>query len=530
VGAGYNIHLEDVNRLIEIIQYMEHDTLIYSLINDIVNSATKEPHSHNFKQMQRADIARRLREVCQDKFPASRFIQHAGYRIAAEARLNQLLDRSDARPMADLAREARAIPNLSDRAFVLAIVGANARTRAERAELFAEAEKATDELAVNADRIDRYETIARLMFEFEPTKARRLLQTALRLAFAADDDSVIGRRQQLLRQAMRLDPDIAGSIASITDDEQARLKIEREARLHQLKNSLVPRRGAEVTSIVASALDWSRASWMRLGELIAGRIDPVNPSRVADRLQLAGEQVLSRAYPITAYFVENSIRFVKGVEQTRRTVGPLLDACLLGADVALRASPRPIASGLLIGSDVGHEANTVIVCDDRKQGIAYIEDWLMEVRPPQVWIVDPYFGPEDVAALALIQRASENCQVTVLSGYPKGRDRSTLEGGLQDLYLGSWRRHRDDSPPSTVIIFARCSESEKCPIHDRWWLSEESGLQLGTSFGGLGKREATIRRLDADEVKVVLNSVMPYVSLSRREFDGERIEYLTCQL
>jgi hypothetical protein len=44
-----------------------------------------------------------------------------------------------------------------------------------------------------------------------------------------------------------------------------------------------------------------------------------------------------------------------------------------------------------------------------------------------------------------------------------------------------------------------CGDREESFLHDRWCLSEKSGLDIGTSFNGLGMKESKLKIIPQNE-------------------------------
>ena len=120
---GYDVNYDAILDIIEIIHEIEEDALVYHLIECISETVSSNRFKDRFSQQQRADVVSRLERIASAKFPDLKNIRHDGYKIAAEAQIARV---QRARPQVwdNLSARARAIPNISDRAYVLAIVGA----------------------------------------------------------------------------------------------------------------------------------------------------------------------------------------------------------------------------------------------------------------------------------------------------------------------------------------------------------------------------------------------------------------------
>jgi hypothetical protein len=166
----------------------------------------------------------------------------------------------------------------------------------------------------------------------------------------------------------------------------------------------------------------------------------------------------------------------------------------------------------------------VLVRDgERHEGLARLRDWLLEVRPTGLWIVDPYFVPTSLEVLLLVQEASPNCEVVVLTGKDVHK---RVEAPYEDTYRDTWWRLANQEPPPTRIVIVGTARTGKCPVHDRWWLtSGAGGLRLGTSVNGIGGRWSEIERVDHGTAALRLQELMPFLVQGARAFESEVLKY-----
>ena len=531
-GTGYDITFEEANTVISLMRQMTCDWRIYYLIEALVDSAVLSAYRDNFKRPQRAELIRQLEELADHKFPSPKYIKHQGYVVAARAQINRMKDPTDASPSSELASAARAIPNLADRAYVIAIVAATSRKAAERQRYLAEARKIVDGIPILADRIDRYDMMSQMLIDIDPGASKELLRQALQLSLTGEGESIEARRQSLIDLAYRVYPDSAASLASTSDDDPAKAKIEKQLRLYRLRDVLALKRPPANAPVARNAFELSRVAWMKLASLNGQRTAAVPPARALPALEYAAPQEISRAYPIFAWFIENAVRYMKGVDAVRSYVLPLFEACLRGAELAIRTSTRtvPHAQRLLEFGKPGTDQQQGIAVQDneRQEGLRFLREWLSAQTGKALWIVEPYFHPADVELLALIGQVADDFSVTVVSS-----KRDSLKGvtpPYEDAYRAAWDRLSSDEPPSTTLIFVESRQSGKFPVHDRWWLSDNSGLHLGTSYSGIGAKLSEIRTLTSEETRNELLRLKPYFTQTRLEFEGERLSYASFTL
>jgi len=394
--SGYDISFEDVNRLIELAELMTSDINVYSVIRRIADSVASSSFKDNLKGQQKSIVARQLRALAEQKLPAPEFISHEGYLVAALAQVSRI-DPAASPSIEVLAARARAIPNVADEAFVLATIGGAARSK-ERGPLIDEATAIADTIPLLADRIERYEVLAQEV-SATPARAKELLRKAIQLSMQGEGETIEERRKSLINLAYRVDTSFASSLATSFDDDPAKKRIERQVATLQLRDGFAEKGKAEVRVEAGAERMLPRAAWMKLGALNAGRLSPVPNDRAGIMLRFAAMRPVSESYPVFAWFIENAVRRSKNVGTLREQVLPLFEACLRGAELALRAGARPSVAMqptlTLRAGDVG-TGGAVIRDGERENGLGLLRDWLRSSSPTRLWIAEPYFGLDSV--------------------------------------------------------------------------------------------------------------------------------------
>ena len=530
-GRGFDIRYEEVNRILGLMRLLTTDSTLYAFVEALIDSVAS--YHANFNRAQRAEVVRQLELLITQQFPNPRFIRHFGYQLAARAQLNRIrVGNPTPYPPAALAQSAREIPNAADRAYVLAIIGSTISQQKERRTYLTEAKEIIDGIPMLTDRLGRYEVMCSLVAEIDSALCKEFLREALAQSLNGRGETIEEQRNSLLDAAYRLDPSFANSLVSVTDDDPAKKKIEQRLALHKLSDSLAPRQSDADLASGTTGQEFARAAWIRLGSLNASRVSAVSPERGLPTLQYAAPQPVSSAYPIFAWFIENAVRRRENPREIRQYVLPMFEACLRGAELAILTAPRvsyvrnPILSMDLANSDSG---NTLVVdSGDRDLAIDALRQWLSEGPIDKLYITEPYFDPQSVELLSLVKDAADDCEVIVLCS--RRESLKDVEGSAEEAYREAWYRIRQDEPPLTTVILGGTRSGGKFPIHDRWWLSTSGGVDLGTSYNGLGSRISKVRTLSATEVSDAFEHLRPYFQQSRLEFEGERMTYTSFML
>jgi hypothetical protein len=145
-----------------------------------------------------------------------------------------------------------------------------------------------------------------------------------------------------------------------------------------------------------------------------------------------------------------------------------------------------------------------------------------------VIVADPYFGKEDLEILKLIKELKGTIDVDILGSKDGFAER------IEEQYKDHWRRISDGEPPFVNITFCRIQTENgfKAPFHDRWIISKNGGLRLGTSINSLGhSKESEISVMGPNEaLRIHQDTLLEFITRRKKEADNKRIYYKSFSL
>ena len=524
---------EDLFDLCEFLPKISDDAMIYCFVESIVESMTSTRTKERITRQQRADILQQLSRAIESTLPKTHGITHDGYKIIALGQIGRLqrLSRSE---WTALTNRARAVPNLADRVLVLSLI-ADAMPGKERElseQTIEEAAEMIEQIPTTLDRVGRYESIARTMHN--PQEAQQYLVTAMKFALGSESPEMYAAQRRMIDLAHRLDPQMAGTLASLADDdparEHSRNNLKNRLEILNLKKMMIDQKERDQIGSPSFRLHCPAASRMALGSLNAGRTTPIHFDNTRDFAVLASELPITESLPILEWIVENAVQRYSGTDQATAYIRPIFDAMVsatrLAAESASRASSKlKWIDHCSAGSSV---TNSVLVsAGERDRAMEHLRIWIETSVDEYPKICDPYFGPDDLEILPVVSATKPNCRVHILTSKRHHHDYTSVEHS----YREGWRRISDQAPPVAEITIAGLESSGLLPIHDRWWLSKGSGLRIGTSFNSLGgRRESEISYLTPDEATIREMEVDQYLYRTALEHAGERVLYTTFNL
>ena len=522
---NFDLPWEQAVEVCQLLGQIMQDNLIYDIMGDLVDEIVLRREGF-FNQIQKNHIARLLTDVVDKKLPYSRGILHQGYVIVCRAQILRLQPNERA-GWSPLLTDTAAVPNTADRAFIYAQAATNHRDDVFRRRALEELERELAAIPTIPERIDATLTTARTLQATDAFASKEYLRKAMELTLGEKAEDMVSRRRAIIDAAYRIDSEFAAALASNLSDNPAREHLERDMALLEMRSKL-PGELAKQTSGKNAARDLPEVAWLRLGSLNAGRSQSFKIEEAHEFLRFGGGLPLLEAYPIFALVYESMSRRLRNSDAAGRVLLPLFHAALHAAELAISVSSRRTARqgrGGLFARSSSLDHVLQIGMGEREKALAYIEQWLRANLGGYLKISEPFFTPEDLDLLRMVQMVRPDCEVMVLASAKVHTEKKVSEP-LVASYTDRWRQAYDDLPPRADVVVAAMRGTNDTPVHDRWWVTESGGLELLTSWNGLGRmKESTIRVLTSEEAALKEAQLNPFLIDHIRIHGGVRIAY-----
>jgi hypothetical protein len=537
---GYDLSYNQILEIIELIDYLYEDSSVYDFISTIIDTLCSRRYKDRFSAQQKSEVSRLINQIIDTNFPNPRFITHQGYKLISQAQVLRISNlRSDA--WMPLIVEARQIPNASDKAYVLSIISVTlpSRDTTLQFQLFEEIKLLIKSIPITQDKIERFQSLATSTIDINNSISRECLRLAMEATIGNRSPEIDSSRKYIINQAYKLDPTFASSLASLVDNDPARLnyatKMGETIKTLDLKKKVADQTCFDEIKVgrlrEEEILD---ASSKLLESLNAGRVNPLGFEHLRQFIQLVAKFPVHRSYTLLAWAVGNVVKKYSNTDQARRLIYPVFDALCLDVELARQLLTRSSGHLRIVRQSVTNIANQpsyIIKSGEREEAIQILKTWFQNEVKEYLIICDQFFGVEDLEILHLLLSAVEGCRVCILTS-KKHKDQQVITDPIDEYYSTYWRLHiSDQDPPNTEIIFVGTKSTGKSPIHDRWWLTKGSGLRLGSSYNSLGKNQTSdISILSAEDVEMRYLEIEPYLKKETKEHNGERLIYAAIYL
>ena len=96
-----------------------------------------------------------------------------------------------------------------------------------------------------------------------------------------------------------------------------------------------------------------------------------------------------------------------------------------------------------------------------------------------------------------------------------------------------WKKISDEFPPFTNITFTWIAQKNNdTPFHDRWIITKNSGIRVGTSLNSLGLNkdsELSVMK-PTDSLKIQENLLKEYIRNRKKSHNNQRLSYKSFSL
>lgn len=526
----------EIRSIIALVEKCSEVPSLYSSLNDLRNKVSIS----NFTKTQKADINRQFEAVIEKRFKNSTYLKHNGYYISSLSILYSFKEVNSMSEWKKLLDMANKISNVSDEIFVLCSIAEllPVKLRSEAIEIVKSTIKKLQDIPSTHDRLERYEMIISIVCDLDIPLSKKLLKEAINLTSSDDPDKFESKRSSLIDMAYKIDSDLPSSLATSTanDDDYARKNAidqvikdkEKEKKLLENFNSK-----DQIKSDRELLKNLPSITWNMLGKLNGNSISPTKRFDASYLISSLSSHSGDDSYPIISYYISVKEHVYKVNSDIDSMIRPIFLVLIENYELLLSLYDIDLKNSKIISSS----NSNLLVNKQPKEAIQYLSNWLkdnIDDENKSFIIVDPYLDIEsftfiaeciskdpdfDIKILTSVRREEE-----MLINAPNGLD-------MEDFIIKYWKDNvgSESLPGFEITLCGQKSKNLEMPIHDRWWLSENSGVRIGGSINGIksGSKLIELSKIDSEELINIKHRVLPYLNREQKYFSDEKLKYYT---
>ena len=520
---------DNLLKAVKVLNDINTDAVLYYQIKDIAKAINE---NSDLSQQQKSELRNRIEDIVDVKLPDSKNITHDGYKIISKVQL-QLIQKTGT-PWASFIEDSQLIPNISDRILVkgtLLEVIPFSKNRQLQKQLVSEVFNELTLLSSHYEFVDRVTHLSKIMYELSRTKWQQVVNQAFDISYGFDEGQEMYTYQRnILDTIYRIDKNFAKTLVNKTS--KSKLEVNSDLLKNYYQTLELSRKIKNNQSIEENQKNDAKriinAVYRAQGSLNSGKIITKKIADVAQYLEVGKTIGLSESFPVYLYYLSNSanIRLEAGsnkeINESQRELFEYMLSSIKFVELLSQKRRIEHAINTTVFIDRDFEENFVVKPSSREEAINYIRNWIINEAKDFLIITDPYFEKEDIEILKFVKELDNEID-TYFIGCNEGSSTS-----LETDFEIEWKRISDQEPPNTKIIFCWIPENNSRKlIHDRWILSKNGGLRLGTSYRSLGaNKETEISVIKPNEAfKILEETVRNYLENKTRYSNNQKIKY-----
>jgi len=531
-----NLSFNDITKAIPVIELIETDKLIYDQIDNICRAISENRYA--FSKPQISTIYEKLFNIIKNKLPDTKNITHDGYKIIASLKIT--LIKKESANWFSFIDDSNKIPNLSDSIFVKSILLENLpfdklpKGNDLKAKIFDEVIEGLNSMQIHYEFVQRVIDISDTMYNLNRNKWKDIVNKAFNISNNLEDSSeVYASKKNIIDSMYRLDPNYAKELIKSVDKEKINTRIGKLLKNYfdtlelstKIKNNLtLEQREKDNTKLIVKAV------FKALGSLNSQKITAKKIAEVSTLLPIGNKLPLHEAFPIYLFYMNNCSMTYRTIHQDGNVLNIHRENFKVAVNstnlIQLLSQRRKFneKSFRNFFIDEDFTTNKAIKPGSREEALFFIKNWMIDELEEFIIIADPYFQKEDLELIKLIKDADKGKDLNIDILISSNGQKPDIETEFKDY----WRKISDELPPFTNITFVWIPEDPNYkPLHDRWLITKNSGLRMGTSLNSIGvKRESELSVMSANEALQILeNTLNDYITRRKREINNQRLAY-----
>tara|TARA_R110000822_G_scaffold110329_2_gene240410 strand:+ start:1120 stop:6009 length:4890 start_codon:yes stop_codon:yes gene_type:complete len=526
----YSISNLDIEDYVSLVGLIKEESRLFFAARELVNIMAIGGKG-KYSKVQINLVSDLLLNLIENKFDGVDNIKHCGYKICCTALFHRLNGVKSQDIWEKLVKWVDDVPVKSDKVFVFGqLIESMPSSLLERKrQLLFDSVEIVDSLKCGYERISRFEYLADVGVDIDKAFVKKFVERAVLLSTNDESEEFEEKRLRLIDSLYSMDKDFASSLSAMVDDDPARKSIIEENVQRKNKERIEKEEFDVLNDQIQHdtvSSKYPRMLWSLLGKLNANNHLPNKRSDYQKFLNSVSQYSFEQAYPMLSYFIHARAVSSQTKQQTKANIKPIFDILVNGIYLFRGICALDEDKNAKVSKD---DESIVFGEGESDAVLDFVKAWISNNADDRLVIIDPYFGLGDLEFIGSAINKDPDFEITILTSYSNLKAIAGNEDSDPDDEINRfWRENiSSDSTPKIDVIFCGLpSLKNEMPVHDRWWLSNQKGLDFGGSLNGIGgKRISSISVMNNQEVVSVEHRMDGFLDRSQRSLNGERIKY-----
>lgn len=523
--VAFNCTYSDISNSILLLDMLKIDINIFLLIENLSKLCNYKDLKLN--SLQKNSIISKINTIINQKLPDNLNIQHKGYQIASKIRFHKF-DKSF--KINDLKNEIDDISNISDKIYVLSILleeySSFKNADFTRELLFNEIINGLNQITNNFEFINRVNDLTETMDKYSlNTKWKDLLSSAYNISLKLENKvNSVTYQKRLIDTIYKVDEDLAKELVS-KGVQESHETISNIIKNHyeqiQDVKSLTQKTSIDISNIEKiNRKNYLKSTFTNLKNINSNLVRAKKVKDLKTSLLIASRIPLEESVIIYEHYFKNLSNATYSKAEQVKVFDLLLEnyeAILNSFSVINSISKIQESLNSNNSNSFSFCNNNVIIKEaERNKAMVLFKEWIIEESEDFIYIVDPYFDIKDTELINIIHKCDKNLKVKILCcNFFEKKD-----------FTNEWKSISKEDLEDYEFIFTFFKNNSEKPLHDRYLLSKNSGLRLGTSLKSIGasSKFSEISKMNHSEVNNLLTtSLNDFVKGIKKEVNGEKL-------
>jgi hypothetical protein len=268
-----------------------------------------------------------------------------------------------------------------------------------------------------------------------------------------------------------------------------------------------------------------KADWKLMGSLNSGMSQARHPKEISQWLGASIDGKFDDVFPVLAWSIQNNLLQTKQSAVLRASCEAIYESVQLFRELShvlfgIRSQTLPTMT-MTLPDDIW-----LFRAGRRSEAMVTVQDWISNSARDYLKIHDPYFSISDIG---ILKHVGEDVQVFIVTSWKAQKGVTPGDRSIEQAYKSAWSAISDHAPPWTQVTITGIKTNGDSPLHSRYLISRQVGLNLGTSIGGLGEKHTDLRELTEGEATEIERELIDVELVPQlRIFKGEKLFIHSC--
>lgn len=527
---AFDIAFDDYKKILTLMGKSTSDEYFYHTCESLSLSIRNGHPVHPLSTDQKRFIVSDAKRIVNDMLPSRSGIRHDGYKIACLAMMDRAIAELPTKELTRWMESIEKVDNLADQAFLYFAIGPFFNRRADKTAFFDKGLSLAESIPSYYDKVNRLDMSIHECYENNMTDMIKGIANNAMDSLAGNGS--VEDHLHILDAVYQYSPTLAEQMLDNLDKDPARIHYKKRLLQHISSRKKLETAHKEQDSIEnLNHEEQLKFFSKQLSNLASDKAQLLDLPRLL-RLTISHiyENKLNQSKNAVYFLLESLYRKQGKNRQHKELLLNIHSTIRHNLKLVLSLAAKTKETLWRIDKTVCRSetsAEGYVGIGDGRKGEDYILQWVEEHASESLFIIDPYFVPDDLRIIKRICDINNDVAIHVLCHKRKV---------TPDDFTIRWHNLTDGVTNDVKIHFVYyMNKTDDGPLHDRYWIcsdmdNDEHHALKTASVNSLGSKESSISEIDEAMALAAINSFNTYVYIKPRKRKDIELVYEEIEL